>query len=151
MRSERTCGLYLIPLACAPHIPTKLPVRACAKWSSAEAASRGAQAGDWPAAQRLLGALAAAGMEAAAAPEVARALCAAVSQRLAPRRAALYPDGPRGRCLLDKRARGPGLARRPLSRVRLPWSEGSAPERWRLPGQAPERWRLPGPPDDACS
>jgi hypothetical protein len=110
MRSQRICGLHMInPASVEQDCPC-----ACAEWSSAEEAPRGAQAGDWPAAQRLLGALAAAGMEAAAAPEVARALCAAVSQRLAPRRAALYPDGPRGRCLLDKRARGPGLARRPV-------------------------------------
>lgn len=65
-----------------------------------------AQVADWPSAEALLGALAGAGMQPAAVPEVARALCAAVSQRLAPRRAALYPDGPRGRCLLDRFSQG---------------------------------------------
>lgn len=65
----------------------------------------GAQAGEWPAAQRLAAALQAAGMQPAAAPEMARALCAAVSQRLAPRLAALCPDGPRGRSAADKRVR----------------------------------------------
>jgi len=74
--------------------------------SSTEKPVGDAQVADWPSAETLLGALAGAGMQPAAVPEVARALCAAVSQRLAPRLAALYPDGPRGRCLLDRYSQG---------------------------------------------
>ncbi|KAK9839458.1 hypothetical protein WJX81_003560 [Elliptochloris bilobata] len=80
--------------------------------------------GNWPAAERLLRGLVEAGMQPAAVPEVARALCADVSSRLAARVAVLYPDGPRGRSLLDRRGvasrvPAPPLGEPELSMLRL--------------------------------
>lgn len=61
------------------------------------------QVDDWESASKLLNLLDSQKLDPMAFPPIARALCGLVRKRLEPSYKALYPDGPRGLCILNRK------------------------------------------------
>ncbi len=61
------------------------------------------QVDDWESASKLLNLLGSQKLDPVAFPPIARALCDLVQKRLEPSFKALYPDGPRSLCILNRK------------------------------------------------